>query len=45
MEIGIGAAITIIISPLLVLKLYLQSKQMKKKDELINDYAERLGKR
>lgn len=45
MEAGIGAVITIFVSPFLLLKLYLQSKEMKKKDAVIDDYAERLGKK
>lgn len=45
MEAGIGATITIIVSPLLLLKLYLQSKEIKKKNALIEDYAKRLGRK
>lgn len=45
MEAGIGAVITIVISPFLLLKVYLQSKEIKKKNVVINNYEIKLGKK
>lgn len=44
MEAGIGAVLTIIITPLALLKLYLQQKQLKNKDNYILELERKLGK-